>query len=301
MPNQVEKLCGSAQVYSINGHMVYSLNLEGTFLQLVSNTFRNFDTSTGVQIDFRIRDLIDVLLFIKKYKYSIQTIKNILSPFGKIREFGLILKYINQIFHSNFAHNLYMDYNEKPKGLYLTEDNINKLLYNSEYRLENYHQKLVKQIVTRINLNDICNSNLFLLEQTKLFDMLHKNAIGLQVDYNDQYTKFTFTGLPNLLSYVHYYLNIRIIALNNLKKFSFDTLIELYSGTCQFIDNPCNIRLANAKEGLSLYLHDRNCLYRNVIAFCCSIYACKKNDWLCFNAWLNRQANPVLCIARRAT
>ena len=301
LPDQVEKLCSSTQVYPIDGHMVCSLNLEGTFLQLVSNTFRNFDTSTGVQSDFRIRDLIDVLLFIKKYNYSIQTIKNILSPFGKTSEFGLILKYINQIFHSNFAHDLYMNYDEKPKVLYLTEDNINKLLYNPEYRLENYHQKLVKQFVARIDSNDICKSDSFLLEQTKLFDILHKNAIGLQIDYNDQYTKFTFTGLQGLLSYVHYYLNIRIIDLNDPKKFSFDTFIELYNGFCQFTDNPCGIRLVDEKDCLSLYLYDSNCLYRNAIAFCCSIYACKKNDWSCFNAWLNRQADPILLVARRDT
>lgn len=301
LPDQVEKLCSSTQVYTIDGHKVCSLNLEGTFLQLVSNTFRNFDTSTGVQIDFRIRDLIDVLLFIKKYNYSIQTIKNILSPFGKTSEFGLILKYINQIFHSNFAHDLYMNYDEKPKGLYLTEGNINKLLYNPEYRLENYHQKLVKQFVARIDSNDICKSDSFLLEQTKLFDILHKSAIGLKIDYNDQYTKFTFTGLQGLLSDVHYYLNIRIIDLNDPKKFSFDTFIELYNGFYQFTDNPCGIRLVNEEDCLSLYLYDSNCLYKNAIAFCCSIYACKKNDWLCFNAWLNRQADPILCTARRDT
>lgn len=79
--------------YKINGHNFPSLNLDYTLLLLISNAYRNFNTHTGQILDFKIRDLVDICFYLKKYDYinKMDSLRPLLEKYNKKYEFYVVL------------------------------------------------------------------------------------------------------------------------------------------------------------------------------------------------------------------
>lgn len=79
----VQKLIDNAVTMEVDEHKYRTLDVQGTLVQLIENTYENYAGDYCVRTSAtRLRDYLDLVLFIKKYQCSLSFILNTLDEFG---------------------------------------------------------------------------------------------------------------------------------------------------------------------------------------------------------------------------
>lgn len=254
--NMVASSINSSTTICIGNYEFPTINLEDTFLYLVTNFVSNFYTDWGIRTSYNIRDIIDYCMFSIKYDYIFTEL--FLNKI-KINGLAFYVTLCNKVIINflgtesvNVLPSTLMSLNDEtndnlPVGLYLDfGNNIITNLADDLKRINKLENTTIKSESTIINMTmidsitDISKDENFPYSFT--FADFIKNALNEEIRLNVYYCHFDLflkINIPEKINNIRIRVNIRLD--NN--KFIFN--INYTNSNYHITSNSLNIEVIN--------------------------------------------------------
>ncbi len=260
----------------MNGHSFPVLNTEYTFLMLVSNTYRNFNTRSGQMIDFKIRDLVDLIFFLKANNVGCLTLpmRDLFIKFGKMYELCIVLKYADKVFETDYIKRFIRDSNlggaVEAAELYTPIEETERFVCDTNYRTRRMEENLCARLKVHLQgkLPSEYVQSRYPVSTTRLFEEIYEQGLFICASHCERQVSFRFyfdrtkAKVPLILSFDVLNLSYRE------GSFKYATVIEITQDQIRFQSNPLNMDI---REGGNTFILQgvipEDCLYKGWMCF----------------------------------
>lgn len=285
----------------INGHKFPVLNMEYTFLMMVSNIYRNYNTRSGQVIDFKIRDLVDFIFFLKVHHVDCltPTMRELFIKYNKMYELCIVLKYADIIFATGYIKKFISnsDLSEAVEAvvLYTPIEDKNRFVCDANYRIHCMEQHLCTLLKTHIEgkLPSEYVQCRYPVSTTRLFDEVYGQGLFLSISHCEReiFLQFYFDKFKAVVPLV---LSVDIINLLYRDEcFKYSEVIEITNKQIGFRDNPLNMVICENQNGFVLRgVISEDCLYNGWICFVMMGFYCG-TEWADYACRLAEPDKPA--------